>query len=88
MSSAETAVRALVPPLSRRAHKGQAGKVGVVGGNKEYTGAPFFAAYSALRGGADLAHVFCCASAGPVIKARSSLPRGRLHGGSPSRTAC
>jgi ATP-dependent NAD(P)H-hydrate dehydratase len=34
------------------------GKVGVLGGSKEYTGAPFYAALSALRSGADLSHIF------------------------------
>lgn len=67
------ALRALVPPLTSELHKGQAGKVGVLGGCREYTGAPFFAAMSALRVGADLSHVFCTRSAAPVIKVR--LPR-------------
>lgn len=30
-------------------YKGQSGKVGVIGGCREYTGAPYFAAMSALR---------------------------------------
>ena len=62
-------VRKLVPPLSDEKYKGQAGKVGVLGGCREYTGAPFFAAMAALRVGADLSHVFCTRSAAPVIKA-------------------
>jgi hypothetical protein len=33
-------------------HKGQHGKVGIVGGCREYTGAPYFAAISAVRVGA------------------------------------
>jgi len=61
----------LVPPFSPSKHKGQAGKVAVVGGCQEYTGAPYFASYSALLVGADLSHVFCEASAAPVIKAYS-----------------
>ena len=57
----------LVPPLTRTNHKGQHGKVGVVGGCLEYTGAPYFAAMSAIKVGADLAHVFCTpAAAGPL----------------------
>ena len=64
-------VRSLVPPLSDDKYKGQAGKVGVLGGCREYTGAPFFAAFAALRVGADLSHVFCTRSAAPVVKARS-----------------
>jgi len=42
-------IRNLVPVLSSDKHKGQSGKIGVVGGCEEYTGAPFFAAYSALN---------------------------------------
>lgn len=47
------------------------GKVVVVGGCEEYTGAPYFAAYAALKMGADLAHVFCTRGAAPVIKGYS-----------------
>jgi len=61
----------LIPPLSPDAYKGQAGKIAVIGGCKEYTGAPYFAAYSALKVGADLSHVFCTEEAGPVIKGYS-----------------
>lgn len=52
-------------------YKGQHGKVGVVGGCREYTGAPYFAAQSALRVGADLSWVFCTQSAGPTVKSYS-----------------
>ncbi len=31
--------------------KGQAGKIATIGGCREYTGAPFFASYSALKVG-------------------------------------
>ncbi len=64
-------VRELVPPLSGALHKGQRGRIGVVGGSLEYTGAPFFAAFAALRCGCDLAHVFCVAEAGNAIKSYS-----------------
>eukprot|EP00850_Spirogloea_muscicola_P016578 SM000135S27022 [mRNA] locus=s135:244987:246514:- [translate_table: standard] len=60
-----------MPELGSGAHKGQSGKVAVVGGCREYTGAPYFAALSALKLGADLSHVFCAAAAAPVIKAYS-----------------
>ena len=63
--------RKLVPPLSSDRYKGQAGKVGVVGGCSEYTGAPYYAAIAALRCGADLAHIFCAKGAAPVIKSYS-----------------
>ena len=36
-----------------------------------YTGAPYFAAISALRAGADLVHVMCEREAGQVIKSYS-----------------
>ncbi|XP_059486966.1 ATP-dependent (S)-NAD(P)H-hydrate dehydratase [Neocloeon triangulifer] len=61
----------IVPDFSVKGHKGLAGRVGVVGGSEEYTGAPFFAAMSALRTGCDLAHVFCLPQAAPVIKGYS-----------------
>lgn len=63
--------RSIVPSLDASKHKGAAGRIGVVGGSLEYTGAPYFAAISALKVGADLVHVFCAASAGPVIKSYS-----------------
>ena len=31
----------------------------MVGGSQAYTGAPYYAAASALRSGSDLAHIFC-----------------------------
>uniref|UniRef100_A0A1I8J3P8 ATP-dependent (S)-NAD(P)H-hydrate dehydratase n=1 Tax=Macrostomum lignano TaxID=282301 RepID=A0A1I8J3P8_9PLAT len=60
-----------IPPLSAGSHKGQAGRLCVVGGCREYTGAPYFAAAAALRVGADLAHVICAEAAAPVIKSYS-----------------
>lgn len=36
-----------------------------------YTGAPYFSAFSALRTGCDLVHVFCDESAGAIIKGYS-----------------
>ncbi|XP_064405480.1 ATP-dependent (S)-NAD(P)H-hydrate dehydratase-like [Halichondria panicea] len=65
------AVRSIVPPLSHASHKGQAGRIGVIGGSLEYTGAPYFAAITAMRAGADLSHVFCPEEAAPVIKSYS-----------------
>lgn len=60
--------KGFIPALSSDKHKGQNGKIGVIGGCTEYTGAPFYAAMGALRCGADLAHVFCTRGAGTVIK--------------------
>ncbi|XP_066872752.1 ATP-dependent (S)-NAD(P)H-hydrate dehydratase isoform X5 [Kogia breviceps] len=49
MEAALQLVRNVVPPLAACKHKGQAGRIGVVGGCPEYTGAPYFAAISALK---------------------------------------
>ncbi|KAG8935687.1 hypothetical protein FRC02_006963 [Tulasnella sp. 418] len=64
-------VKQIIPPLTGKLHKGQAGRVGVVGGSADYTGAPFFSAISVLRVGADLSHVICGPSAASVIKSYS-----------------
>jgi len=64
-------VKSLVPQLDSSYHKGQCGRVAVFGGCTQYTGAPYFAAISALKTGADLVHVFCEAGAGTVIKSYS-----------------
>lgn len=63
--------RAIVPELTDDRHKGQAGRIGVIGGSLEYTGAPYFAAITALKVGADLVHVFCMKDAATVIKSYS-----------------
>lgn len=64
-------LRSITPTLGTPRHKGQAGKIAVVGGCREYTGAPYFAAISALKLGADLSHIFCTKDAAPVIKGYS-----------------
>ncbi|EKX48606.1 hypothetical protein GUITHDRAFT_68606 [Guillardia theta CCMP2712] len=63
--------RACVPPLGEKTSKGEAGRVGVIGGSFEYTGAPYFAAYTALRAGSDIVHIFCETRAGGPIKSYS-----------------
>ncbi|XP_048388411.1 ATP-dependent (S)-NAD(P)H-hydrate dehydratase isoform X2 [Stegostoma tigrinum] len=64
-------VRNIIPPLTEKKHKGQDGKIGIIGGCTEYTGAPYFAAIASLKVGADLSHVFCTKDAAPVIKSYS-----------------
>ncbi|KAK7677588.1 hypothetical protein QCA50_019399 [Cerrena zonata] len=64
-------IKKLIPPLNGTLHKGQSGRVGVLGGALDYTGAPFFAAISALRIGADLSHVICSPTAAGAIKSYS-----------------
>ncbi|KAF9910893.1 hypothetical protein EC991_005357 [Linnemannia zychae] len=63
--------RAIVPPLSADLHKGQGGRVCVLGGSSDYTGAPYFSAMAALRLGADLCHVICDEDAATAIKSYS-----------------
>ncbi|XP_023271698.1 ATP-dependent (S)-NAD(P)H-hydrate dehydratase isoform X1 [Seriola lalandi dorsalis] len=64
-------VKSIVPPLTSKKHKGQDGRIGIIGGCQDYTGAPYFAAISALKVGADLSHVFCTKDAATVIKSYS-----------------
>jgi ATP-dependent NAD(P)H-hydrate dehydratase len=78
-------IRAFIPPLSQHLHKGAAGKLGVFGGSAEYSGAPYFAAISAMRTGADLAHVICTQAAATAIK--SYCPDVIVHPLLPSRSS-
>lgn len=64
-------VRRIIPDLNEKHHKGEHGRIGIIGGSEEYTGAPYFAGISALRVGADLVHVFCSKNAGMAIKSYS-----------------
>ncbi|CAM9613822.1 unnamed protein product [Phaeothamnion confervicola] len=70
-SEAQRALRWLVPPLTEETHKGQLGRVGVLGGSPDYTGAPFFSGMAALRSGTDLAYIFTAVEAAPPIKGYS-----------------
>lgn len=69
--SARTLVSRLIPPLAAQSHKVQQGRVGVVGGSFEYTGAPYYAGISSLKTGADLCHLFCVEEAAVPIKSYS-----------------
>ncbi|XP_042175762.1 ATP-dependent (S)-NAD(P)H-hydrate dehydratase isoform X2 [Oncorhynchus tshawytscha] len=64
-------VKNIVPQLTSKKHKGQDGQIAIIGGCQEYTGAPYFAAISALKVGADVSHVFCAKAAATVIKSYS-----------------
>ncbi|KAI5956897.1 hypothetical protein KGF54_000515 [Candida jiufengensis] len=63
--------RQLIQPLLPNFHKGQAGKICIIGGNEDYTGAPFFSGHSAALVGADLSHIICEKQAAPIIKTYS-----------------
>ncbi|EFN55939.1 hypothetical protein CHLNCDRAFT_57702 [Chlorella variabilis] len=60
----------LVPDLAPTKYKGQAGKIAVVGGCREYTGAPFFASMAALKASLPWHWVAsCCLRSSPQIGA-------------------
>lgn len=67
----QLARKSIIPPLLPQLHKGQCGRVAVIGGCEDYTGAPFFSANAAALFGCDLTHVVCELNAGTVIKSYS-----------------
>ncbi|CEJ59256.1 Putative ATP-dependent (S)-NAD(P)H-hydrate dehydratase [Penicillium brasilianum] len=64
-------VRKMVPPMLEKFHKGQLGRVAVIGGCADYTGAPYFSAIASAKLGCDMSHVLCERSAAPVVKGYS-----------------
>ncbi|KAJ5974278.1 YjeF C-terminal domain carbohydrate kinase-like protein [Penicillium waksmanii] len=69
-------VRKIVPPMLEKFHKGQLGRVAVIGGCVDYTGAPYFSAIASAKLadsylGCDMSHVLCERSAAPVVKSYS-----------------
>ncbi|KAI1462020.1 Ribokinase-like protein [Annulohypoxylon moriforme] len=64
-------VRQIVPPMLEKFHKGQLGRVAVIGGSEDYTGAPYFSAAASARLGCDMSHVICTPAAAAVIKTYS-----------------
>jgi hypothetical protein len=64
-------IRPVIPPLLTTDHKGTMGRIGVLGGSSDYTGAPFYAADGALKFGCDLSFVFCSKDASIPIKSYS-----------------
>ncbi|EMD63229.1 hypothetical protein GGP41_005241 [Bipolaris sorokiniana] len=61
----------MVPPMLESFHKGQLGRVAVIGGSEDYTGAPYFSAMASAKLGCDMSHVICEPGAGAVIKTYS-----------------
>ncbi|OAQ72743.1 YjeF domain-containing protein [Pochonia chlamydosporia 170] len=64
-------VRQMIPPMLDKFHKGQLGRVAVIGGSQDYTGAPYFSAMASARLGCDMSHVICTPEAAAVIKTYS-----------------
>ncbi|KAL4704271.1 hypothetical protein ACJJTC_016289 [Scirpophaga incertulas] len=60
----------IVPNLYKKS-KGDAGRIAIIGGSTEYSGAPYFAAMSSLRVGADVVYVVTTEAAAPIVKAYS-----------------
>lgn len=52
----------------RSNYKGIRGRIGIVGGARDYAGAPYFASIAAMRLGADLSYVICSKTAAQSIK--------------------
>ncbi|RDW71472.1 ATP-dependent (S)-NAD(P)H-hydrate dehydratase [Coleophoma cylindrospora] len=64
-------VQRIIPPMLGKFHKGQMGRIAVIGGSEDYTGAPYFSAMASARLGADMSHVICEPQAAQVIKTYS-----------------
>ena len=69
--SSITTLSKVFPTLTNNSKKGDNGRVAVIGGSLEFTGAPYYAAISSLKVGGDLAYIFCSKSASIAIKSYS-----------------
>lgn len=69
--SPAAALRAVAPRLDSRGHKGQAGRIGVLGGSVDFSGAPYYAGIAALRAGAELLYLCTAEEATLPIKTYS-----------------
>lgn len=62
----------VIIPLSPDTHKGSSGgRLAVLGGSQDYTGAPYYAAMAALQTGADLVYVWTAQEATLALKSYS-----------------
>lgn len=61
----------IFPRLTNEMMKGSNGRIAVIGGSYEFTGAPYYTAISALKVGADLSHIFCSKASSNSIKSYS-----------------
>ncbi|KAI6189883.1 ATP-dependent (S)-NAD(P)H-hydrate dehydratase [Aphelenchoides bicaudatus] len=71
MASRIQKVFEIFPKLGPALKKGDCGKIAVIGGAPEYTGAPYFASLAPMKIGADLSYLFCPPEAATVIKTYS-----------------
>jgi len=52
MEDVSKCLKSIAPPLDFTTHKGSSGRIGILGGSVDYTGAPFYSSMAALRTGA------------------------------------
>lgn len=64
-------IKRLIPALTHTARKGQMGRVGLLGGSADFTGAPFYAGMAGLKVGGDLCYIFTAEEASGPLKAYS-----------------
>jgi len=64
-------IKRLIPPLTDTARKGQMGRIGILGGSQDFTGAPFYAGMASLKVGGDLCYIFTAEEAAGPIKGYS-----------------
>ncbi|MCL5066750.1 MAG: NAD(P)H-hydrate dehydratase, partial [Thaumarchaeota archaeon] len=57
VETSATLLRTVVQPRRSGSHKGDNGRVAVVGGSRFFHGAPYFSSISALRSGADMVYL-------------------------------
>lgn len=69
-------VKQLPPHMTDSAHKGQCGRIGVIGGSKAYTGAPYFAAMTAMK---MVGHALRSHAALPAVRCCTSSPSDMMH---------
>lgn len=61
----------IAPRLDGHGYKGQAGRIGVLGGSVDFTGAPYYAGMASLRVGAELLYLCTASEATGPIKSYS-----------------
>lgn len=88
----ESAVRSLLPPRPRNAHKGTFGKALIVAGSFNYTGAAYLAGAGAYRVGAGLVTISVPDEIHPIVAAQlpeaTWLARDEVLAALPNYTAC
>lgn len=64
-------IKSFIPKLLSSLYKGQMGRIGIIGGSYDYTGAPYYSAQSTLYLGSDLVTIFTSYEALIPIKSYS-----------------